>query len=368
LIYTKTVSIRLPKLRKMNTISSNDILASSSCASTSSMNVSSVGDGVDRIIESLSAATPQQLATIWAILGRRQVSELPTEKAPKKVVSKPMKAPTAPVFLSDETPTSASYRIPTASINHSLCVGRSLKGGADKRWSPIVYRESQCASPLVPGSDLCLTCSKRAEKFAETSDKKDWNGRVTEEPPGWAHMLGTEWAAGKKMKFSSSEVVSDSDSVKEEMPAPAPVKETKKATTESKEAKAEAKKAAAEAKEAEKKAKAEAKEAEKKAKAEAKEAEKKAKADAAAAKKAEKKVKSVTPKAEAKVTAASTEVTEVVGELKLIDGTLYMIKTGNVYEYDELSETAGDYVGRLTAEETIDTEAEEKTAEESDTD
>ena len=43
-----------------------------------------------------------------------------------------------------------------------------------------------------------------------------------------------------------------------------------------------------------------------------------------------------------------------------------MVKTGNVYEYDELSEKAGDFVGRLTTDETIDTEADEVAAAESD--
>jgi len=47
------------------------------------------------------------------------------------------------------------------------------------------------------------------------------------------------------------------------------------------------------------------------------------------------------------------------GELKLIDGTLYMVRQGNVYEYDELTERSGDFCGRLTAEDTIDTEGEE---------
>jgi len=46
------------------------------------------------------------------------------------------------------------------------------------------------------------------------------------------------------------------------------------------------------------------------------------------------------------------------GELKLIDGTLYMVRQGNVYEYDELTERSGDFCGRLTAEDTIDTEGE----------
>ena len=47
------------------------------------------------------------------------------------------------------------------------------------------------------------------------------------------------------------------------------------------------------------------------------------------------------------------------GELKLIDGEFYWVQYGNVYEYDQIEETPGDFVGRLTAEETIDTEGEE---------
>jgi hypothetical protein len=43
-----------------------------------------------------------------------------------------------------------------------------------------------------------------------------------------------------------------------------------------------------------------------------------------------------------------------------------MVSNGNVYEYDELSEKPGDFVGRLTADETIDADAEEVTGAESD--
>jgi hypothetical protein len=55
---------------------------------------------------------------------------------------------------------------------------------------------------------------------------------------------------------------------------------------------------------------------------------------------------------------AAVQVT-VEGELKLIGGRLYMVRNGNVYEYHELEESAGDFVGRLTAHETIDTSAAE---------
>ena len=43
----------------------------------------------------------------------------------------------------------------------------------------------------------------------------------------------------------------------------------------------------------------------------------------------------------------------VTGTLKLIDGRLYMVRNGNVYEYHELEESAGAFVGRLTGDETI---------------
>jgi hypothetical protein len=59
---------------------------------------------------------------------------------------------------------------------------------------------------------------------------------------------------------------------------------------------------------------------------------------------------------------ASEVEVEEGSELKLIDGTIYMARNGNVYEYDELTERSGDFVGRLTAEETIDTEGEEVAA------
>ncbi len=123
--------------------------------------------------------------------------------------------------------------------------------------------------------------------------------------------------------------------------------------------KVSAKAAAAAAKAAEKAAAKAAKAAEKAAakeaeKAAAKEAEKAAKAAAWAAKA----VAKAEEKAAAKA-AAKAEPVDITGELKLIEGTLYMVKNDNVYEYDELSEKAGDFVGRLTAEETIDTDEEE---------
>jgi len=372
-----------------------------STSSNSSITNQSVGDGVDTLIELLSTATAEQAATILTILNRgmelyKTSAEAPVETAVKVKTVKTVKAPKKEVALPEATegaPGAEEYRLSASDVDSSVCVGRNLKGGDDKRWKPIVFRESQCGSPLVAGSDLCAKCSKRAEKYAATPKPGDWSGRVTEEPLGWVHMLGTEWALEKKPRFASggsasagsaptssaasvaSEAEDASDSESEsvssqtEMPAtsattsvaaPAPAPSEKKAAS-----------AAAKAqKEAEKAQKLAAATAAKEAAAAKKLADK----EAAAAKKAAKPVK----KAEAKVAPASasnsasasasevTEVTEVTGELKLIDGTLYMVKTGNVYEYDELSEKAGDFVGRLTTDETIDTEADEVSAAESD--
>jgi hypothetical protein len=71
-------------------------------------------------------------------------------------------------------------------------------------------------------------------------------------------------------------------------------------------------------------------------------------------------------KAEAKeepVVAAAAAVSEPVaeaGELKMIDGEFYWVSRGNVYEYDQIEETPGDFVGRLRADESIDGDAEEE--------
>ena len=72
-------------------------------------------------------------------------------------------------------------------------------------------------------------------------------------------------------------------------------------------------------------------------------------------------VASVASVAAASVATASVTASVAAneGQLKLIDGELRMVKNGNVYEYDETADTVGAFVGRLTAEGTIDVYAEE---------
>ena len=389
-----------------------------SSSSSDITTMASAVQSVPQLIAMLQSATPTEAADILAILDRGlplwterreaadaakplEAKKAPVEPAaPKKAAAPKAAAPkvakVAPMALpeaAEGAPDASEYRLPADSWDADACIARITKGGEDKRWKPIIFRESACGGKVVEGSDLCAKCCKREEKYAADPKPGDWCGRLTEEPLDWQHMLGTSWADEKKPKFLglsavasvagsvADEVASENGSA-EEMPAPA-----KKPDAAAKEAaaaaKAAEKEAAAAAKAAEKEAAAAAKAAAAAAAKAAKEAEKAAakeeKAAAAAAAKAAKgakakatdavAVKAVKAAAKPKAKAAVAAVpVEVEGELKLIEGTLYMVKKGNVFEYDELTEVAGDFVGRLTADETIDTEAEEVTTVESDTD
>jgi hypothetical protein len=69
------------------------------------------------------------------------------------------------------------------------------------------------------------------------------------------------------------------------------------------------------------------------------------------------------------VTPAAVSTTEPVadaGELKLLQGEFYWVVGSSVYEYDQIEETVGAYLGRVRADETIDGDAEEEGAAESD--
>jgi len=379
-----------------------------------SAEVSVATPAVAQFIAMLQDATPEQAADILSALDRglpifNSRKEVAVEKplaTPVKAKKAAAKAPGAPKkaekaakpvaelpSAAGGAPDASEYRI--TDIDESVCVGREF-AGEDKRWKPIIFREAQCGGKVVEGSDLCTKCARRQEKYAAEPKAGPWKGRVTEEPLDWIHMLGTAWAEEKAPKFNGdtqSAAASDAGSVAEaeenasveEMPAgdtqsAAPAPKAKTSAAAEKAAAAAAKKAekeaAAAAKLAEKEAEKAKKLAEKEAAAAAKLAEKEA---AAAAKKAEKEAEKAkkpakkpaakakpAKKADAKVAAA--EPVAVEGELKLIDGTLYMVKSGNVYDYDEMAEKAGDFVGRLCGDETIDPDAEEQGAAESDTD
>jgi hypothetical protein len=211
---------------------------------------------------------------------------------------------------------------------------------------------------VVEGSDICSKCAAKEEKFAEDpSPKCDWIGRVTEEPPGWCRMLGTAWALGKPPVFLGATPSAPASEGEAEEAVSSSSSSSAPAAPTTKKAAAAAAKALKDAEKAATKAAKEKEAAEKKAAKEAKKAAPKAKKEPKASGGA-----GAPPPPAA---AAEEEAEEVEGSLKLIDGTLYTIKDGNVYEYDEMAEKTGDFVGRLKADgESIDTEAEEKGAEE----
>jgi membrane protein involved in colicin uptake len=129
---------------------------------------------------------------------------------------------------------------------------------------------------------------------------------------------------------------------------------------------ATAKKEAAAAK-AEAKAAAAAKKAEEKAAAAAAKAEEKAAAPAKKAKAAAKPKKEVAAPSTSNVVADTTAPVEIAdGELEIIGHTMYWLRNGNVYEYDEESKAAGSFVGRKNEDGSIDEDADEEVDAESD--
>jgi hypothetical protein len=382
---------------------------------------------VEALLSVLRAASADQMAGLLTELNRgmplwRSPEEGKATSARAKMAARAAAAAALlPEAADGEAPAVSAYRVSAADIDHSVCVGRRLADSTkDTRWKPAVYREFQCGKELSDEeeSDLCPTCSARKTRYdAAPGPKVEWMGRITEEPLGWLHMLGTDWASGAKgPKWIGGDGGSDTASVAsggsgateqmstvsvstgagggaaataavsvaskaEAAAAKAAAKlEEAKAKAAAKILEAEAKAAAkaeavalkakekAEAaalKEKEKAAAAAAKEAEKAAKAAAKEAEKvakeKAKAEAAAAKKAPKataggagsgasasaKAQAIAAPVAAKAAPASAETAETEGEIKLIGSDLYIVKGGNVYEYDSATEKAGALVGVL---------------------
>jgi hypothetical protein len=104
----------------------------------------------------------------------------------------------------ESDPEASDYRLSKVEIDADRCTGRLLNGMEDKAWKPVVYAESQCTRKPVEGSDMCKVCNSRQDKAnadPEKSARIGWNGRVTEDPPGWCHMLDTAWAEYKRFIF-----------------------------------------------------------------------------------------------------------------------------------------------------------------------
>ena len=303
-----------------------------------------------RVAELEAAAKPKAAAEPKEPKAKAAEPKEPKAKAePKEPKAKKAKKEKAAVSLpsgEDGAPDASEYRIAAADIDHTTCVARLIKEScADKRWSKAVYAEMQCGKDVHEDGDLCKACSEKEEEYEDKAGA--WKGRVTEEPPSWLHMLGTAWAEKAKPTFkasaSASAPASSAASVaddEEEGPSDAPKAVDKKAE-------AAAKKEAAAAKKAEAAAEKEAK----KAAAEAKKAEKAAKPKVEKAEKPEKKAKAKAEK-KAEVVEEPVEVEEEMETIKEDgkEGVLYMIVNGNVYDYDQMSEKRGKFVGRRVEE------------------
>ena len=163
---------------------------------------------VEALLSVLRAASADQMAELLTELNRGmplwrspEVGKATSARA-KMAARAAAAAALLPEAADGEAPAVSAYRVSAADIDHSVCVGRRLADSTkDTRWKPAVYREFQCGKELSDEaeSDLCPTCSARKTRYdAAPGPKVEWMGRITEEPLGWLHMLGTDWASGAK--------------------------------------------------------------------------------------------------------------------------------------------------------------------------
>ena len=181
-----------------------------------------------------------------------------------------------PAPADGSAPVASAYRLRPEEIRHDVCISRRIDdtdSSRDRRWKPMIYREYQCGGTVV-SDGLCKTCLRR--KAAYTGKPGVWHGLITEEPPSWMHMLGTEWAAAKPPVWTGSVGSSDASSVASATSGEE-VKAAQKALRDAEKERKEAEKAAEKAKkEAEKTVKKAMKEIEKATQTAMKEAEKEA--------------------------------------------------------------------------------------------
>jgi hypothetical protein len=260
-------------------------------------------------------------------------------------------APVAvPVMTPLDAPTPASYRLAASVVAaHTKCQARKEppQGGSgkgwDKRYSPSVFWEQLCNGDQETDG-LCKTCLRYRDQ-----NPKKWHGLITEDPLPESHMLGTAWAAKCKWTGAGSAPVSSAASVasvEESVQTPAPVSAATVAPMDAAgSAAAQAKKEAAAAKRKATLAK---------------------KKEAAAASASTSTAAVATETVVTPAAASTTEPVADAGELRMLQGEFYWVVGSNVYEYDQIEEKPGDYVGRVRADETIDGDAEEEGAVESD--
>jgi hypothetical protein len=322
--------------------------------------------GLASLLDLFRAASEQDRAAFAAVANLAPAAPV----AAKKSAGRPKKAAAAvavslPEAGEDGAPSAEDYRLKEEEIKMDSCLGRRHHGGPDKRWKPAVYRETQCGGKNVEGSTLCETCTRRLQKYVEAPKAGDWTGLVTEEPLDWMHMLGTQWAADKQPKWVgviTSASGSEASSEAGEVAAAPKVSRAEAAAAKAQErAQATIARAQKKADEASAKAlqKAEATAAKAAEKAAAKAAEKASKPKVSKAKASASSASAAAAPApapqEAAASTAAAPVT-VVGEMRFIDGTFYMIKDGYVFEFDSdsptdvVEEAIGKCVGKLTAD------------------
>jgi len=289
-------------------------------------------------VKTVVAAVSTPVKTV--VMTEKTAPPAPVKTAAKK--EKTAAAPVAAVPIPLDAPTPASYRLaPSVIAAHcaSKCQARKEppQGGSgkgwDKRYSPSVFWEQLCNGDQET-EGLCKTCLRYRDQ-----NPKKWHGLITEEPLPESHMLGTAWAAKCKWTGAgpSSAPVSSAASVasvEESVLSSAPVSAATVAPMEV---------------------------AAKKVRAPRKKKEAATPAPVAAV--------AVVTLGTAVVTPAATSTTEPVadaGELRMLQGEFYWVVGSSVYEYDQIEEKPGDYVGRVRADETIDGDAEEEGAVESD--
>ena len=271
------------------------------------------------------AASASASASVVAVTPVKKAATVAKTVAPKAPVKAPRPLPTEGI------PVAADYRLEEADIDETVCIGRVFLGTGDNRFRPAVQQEGQCGGAVVEGGDLCATCQRRMEKYAEAEVEKPgpWLGRVTEEPLPWCNMLDSAKLLAKPPKWLAAAEKAAAAALKKEEAA------TKKAEAATKKAEAAAKKA-------------------EKAAAPAKKA-------ATAVKKVAAGVTSVMvpPPTSNSAAASSAEPVVAEGEFDMLDGELRFVRDGNVYEFDSMTEKVGCFLGRKTADGTIDVDAEE---------
>lgn len=283
-----------------------------------------------------------------------------------------------PAAADGAAPPIAAYH-PTT-INPDNCLARRYSSDTkDRRWSPMVYAAFQCKKKPVSGSDLCERCGRHERKYTDAVAAGaavavlrdiDWSGRVGDMAsiPAHSHIAGSQWhldrcvwtgapkpkTAKQEGRLDKRPLVKDVElehfadgtidldierlsalnqitgaqllAVINRMVAPpTPIK----AAGTKKEMCARIRRLHA--------------------------ARTHAAGGAAAA------TAPVLEVHEEPAAKPKKRTTTAKFELRLIGETVYAVRNGNVYEFNELEEKAGEFVGRLTADgEDIDPEAEEE--------